>query len=352
MGRRFANSDINVKTPDALTISSLSSIMTAMHLFTIAKIWVLCWMLSAAAWAQPGSLRGSVVDSSGAVLAGTKLTLSFDGRSPEQEAESSDNGDFLFATVPAGAYSLALRANGFAAKTVTGEVLAGQALELSPIVMTLDAVTDRMEVTLTRSEIAQEQMKTATQQRLGGVIPNYYAVYEQDAEALNTKQKLELAARQWLDPASFVINGIAAGIGQAQNTNQGFGQGAQGYAKRYGAAFVGYGTGLVLGKVVATTITKQDPRYFVQGTGSNRSRTWHAIKWSVICRGDNKKEQLCYSSLISRFGIGFLTQYLFPPSARDSSGVLLQNAAIGLGFNAGANLFQEFLAKKITRKRK
>lgn len=323
-----------------------------MGMFVPAKLWLACLLLIPAALAQTGTLTGTVVDSTGAVVAGAKVTLSVEGRGPDQETESAVNGDFSFAEVPAGAYNLSFRAKGFAARNLAGELPAGLALQLPPTALVLDSVSTQVNVTLTQEELSQAQIKEASKQRLVGAIPNFFTTYDPDAAPLNAKQKLELTARQWLDPATYFVNGIIAGVGQAQNTNKGFGQGAQGYAKRYGAGFVSYGTSLLLQKVVLTTVTRQDPRYFYQGTGSKSSRAWHAIKWTVVCRGDNKQEQFCYSGLISRFGTGFVTRYFFPPSARDSNGIILRNSAIGLGFTAAGNLFQEFLSKKITRKRK
>ena len=309
-------------------------------------------LLPAAAFAQPGTIHGTVVDSSGASVAQAQVKLTLDGRAPDQEALSTPTGDFSFANVPPGPYRLSFSATNFALKAMVGELAAGETVNLPPTALTIDKVSNQLNVTQTQVEIAQEQIKEAQQQRLIGLVPNFFAVYDRDAAPLNTKQKLELTTKFWLDPASFVITGISAGVGQAQNTNKGFGQGAQGYAKRYGAGFVGFGTGLLIEKVVVTSLAKQDPRYFVKGTGSSSSRAWWAISRTVVCRGDNKKFQFCYSSLASRFGSGFVTQYFFPASARDSSGVMLRGSAIGLGFNALGNLFQEFLAKKITRKKR
>ena len=96
---------------------------------------------------------------------------------------------------------------------------------------------------------------------------------------------------------------------------------------------------------------KQDPRYFVKGAGTKRSRFLYAISRSVICQGDNRKAQFCYSSFISRFGSGFLTNYYYRPADRNSTGVVVQNATIGIGGEALGNLFQEFIARKITRKK-
>lgn len=323
-----------------------------MGMFNSGKPWLICFLFLRAAFGQTGTLTGTVVDSSGTAVAGARITLSPEGGTPSQEIESGQNGGFSFSTVPPGGYSLFFSAHGFAGRTLSGQLTAAETLHLPPTILTLDVLSTQVNVTLTQEELAQHQIQDATQQRLAGVIPNFFTTYDKDAAPLNKKQKLELTARQWLDPATFVVNGIIAGIGQAQNTNRGFGQGAQGYAKRYGAGFVSFGTGLLLEKVVATSLFKQDPRYFYQGTGSNGSRVWHAVKWGVVCRGDNKREQLCYSNLISTFGTGFVTRYFFPPSARDPNEIILRNSAIGLGLNAAGNLFQEFLSRKLTRKRK
>jgi hypothetical protein len=104
-------------------------------------------------------------------------------------------------------------------------------------------------------------------------------------------------------------------------------------------------------KVVTTTIFKQDPRYFYRGTGTKRSRVYYAISRTFVCRGDNKKDQFCYSSFVNRLGTGFLTNYYYPAADRDHTGVVMRNSAMSIGFDALGNLFQEFVARKITRKK-
>ena len=335
-----------------MKLSFLSDLPLAPSL-TIHRLLLVTFLtLTPVAFAQPGTISGTVVDASGASVAQVQVKLSLDGRAADREAQSTPTGEFSFANVPSGPYRLTFNSTGFALKAITGELAADQTLVLPPTALAIDKVTNQLNVSQTQVEIAQEQINAAQQQRLLGLVPNFFAVYDRDAAPLNAKQKLQLTTKFWLDPSAFVINGAIAGVGQAQNTNKGFGQGAQGYAKRYGAGFVSFGTSLLLEKVVITSLAKQDPRYFVKGTGSNSSRAWWAISRTVVCRGDNKNFQFCYSNLIGRFGNGFVTRYFFPPSARDSSGVILRSSAIGLGFNAVGNLFQEFLAKKITRKKR
>ena len=96
-------------------------------------------------------------------------------------------------------------------------------------------------------------------------------------------------------------------------------------------------------------IFRQDPRYFYKGAGSKRSRFFYAISRTVICRGDNKRDQFCYSSFISRPVSGFMSNYCYPAADRNGAGVIFENAAVGIGAEAIGNLFQEFVARRFIR---
>ena len=223
-------------------------LFTACHRVA-APIRSSCWLLlisflilAPVAFAQQATISGTVVDLSGASVARARIKLMFDGRSPDRETQSADSGDFSFPDVAPGPYRLSFNAKGFALKTIGGEVLAGQTLNLPPAALVIESITTEMNVTQTQAEIAQVQVKVQEQQRLLGLVPDYFTSYDREAVPLNSKQKLELTAKTWFDPSSFVIGGIIAGVWQAENTHKGFGQGAQGYAKRYGASFVDYGT--------------------------------------------------------------------------------------------------------------
>lgn len=303
------------------------------------------------AFGQQGTISGTVVDSSGASVAHAKVKLSLDDGGPGQETQSADDGDFTFANVSTGPFHISFTAAGFAVETIAGELHDGEALKLPRTTLVLATITTEVNVTQTQAEIAELQIKEAETQRLIGLVPNYFVNYNRDAVPLNSKQKFELTWKTFLDPSAFVINGIIAGAWQAQNMYKGFGQGAQGYAKRYGASYADFGTSLVIEKVALTTVFKQDPRYFYKGTGSNRSRFFYAVSRSVVCQGDNRKAQFCYSSVISGIASGFITNYYYPAADRNTNAQVVQNAAIGIGIDALANVFQEFVARRITRKK-
>src|SRR5712692_1994042 len=76
------------------------------------------------AWAQAtASLRGTVTDSTGAVVVGAKVTLTNTGTNLAREGTTGSDGAYLFELVQPGTYKLAASNRGFATFTQTGIVL-------------------------------------------------------------------------------------------------------------------------------------------------------------------------------------------------------------------------------------
>jgi hypothetical protein len=151
-----------------------------------------------------------------------------------------------------------------------------------------------------------------------------------------------------VDPVSFVLIGVIAGIQQSQDQFSGYGQGAAGYGKRYGASYANLVSGTFIGSAILPSLLKQDPRYFYKGTGSKRSRILYAIATSVICKGDNGRWQPNYSSIGGNLAAGAISNLYYPEKDRDGVGLTFEGGAIGIGATAGANLIEEFLIRKLT----
>src|SRR5208337_847588 len=159
------------------------------------------------------------------------------GQTSAQEVAAGEDGQFRFAGVAAGAFQLTITAEGFAAQTYSGALQAGESSVVPPIALVVATAVTEVRVELTEIEIAQEQMKDEEKQRVLGVIPNFYVTYATNAAPLSSKQKFELAFKSTVDPVTFGIVGGIAGVQQATNHFSGYGQGAEGYAKRYGASY-------------------------------------------------------------------------------------------------------------------
>ncbi len=217
-----------------------------------------------------GYIHGTVLDQAGAVSVDTKVRLTREDQSPIQEVLSGDNGQFLFSDLTAGPFQLTVTAEGFETQRVSGVLLPGQAYLLPEIRLAVATVVTevRVAVELTQVEVARDQIKEQEKQRVLGFIPNFFVSYIPDAAPLATKQKFELAWKSTIDPFTFVGVAALAGVQQATDDFNGYGQGVEGYAKRFGADYADVLTGTYIGSAILPSLLKQDPRYFYKGTGS------------------------------------------------------------------------------------
>ncbi len=165
---------------------------------------------------------------------------------------------------------------------------------------------------------------------------------------LTPKQKFALFGDFTLDPTTYVVTGLLAGVEQAGNTYVDFGQGARGYGRRYGTAYADFFTADFFGETLFPVLFKQDPRYFYSGEGTIRDRTFYAISNSVLCLGDNRKPQVNYSRLLGDLSSGGISNLYYPVSSRNGAALTFYNFGFGIAAQAATNLVQEFLLHKTT----
>jgi hypothetical protein len=293
------------------------------------------------------SVSGTVLDESGAAVPGAQVSLTHPDGAQLHTVVSGANGDFTINKLPLGSYLVTVDAKGFAPFTSAEFVLTPQqAYEIPNIA--LSVATANTEVTVRPTEvIAAEQIKAAERQRVIGVVPNFYTSYIWDAAPLTTKQKFSFAARDTFDPISFVGVSITAGIEQANNTYAGYGQGAAGYGKRWAAKFGDGRSSDFLSHAVFPSLFHQDPRYFYQGTGSKKSRLYHALSNAFVARSDSGHLMPNYSYLLGDMCSGALSNAYYPHADRGAN-LVFTNAAIGLAGRAGSTVLREFLSKPLT----
>ena len=204
-----------------------------------------------------------------------------------------------------------------------------------------------MTVNGNKEELAEEQVQIAVQQRMSGIIPNFYSSYDWNAPPMEAKQKFQLGIRSVLDPVSFLSVAGIAGAEQYENIFPAYGGGIEGYGKRYGAAFATHVSADMLSRAVYPSIFHQDPRYFYKGKGGIGSRALYAISAAVIARGDDGRWRPNYSSVLGNFSAGAISNLYYPSSDRGASLVFF-NGLAGMGGDAVANLIREFVLKRIT----
>lgn len=300
---------------------------------------------------KAGSISGKVVDQSGISIAGAVVKLTREGESSDPEVTSNDDGLFAFTHVVPGPFQLTISSPGLESQEFSGTVLSGQAYVTPLIMLVIPTQVTEVRVGLPPEELAEAQIKEQEKQRVLGIVPNFYVSYAPDAAPLTRKQKFELAWKSASDPVTLVGVGVLTGINQAADRWGAYGQGTQGYAKRYGATYADVFASTIIGGAVMPSILKQDPRYFYKGRGSKRSRILYALASPVICKGDNGRWQPNYSEMIGSFaGAGMEILYL-PAQDRRGSGFVVSSGLIRMGEISLAGVLQEFVFPKLTPNR-
>ena len=298
-----------------------------------------------------GTVRGRVVDQTGKGVAGAQVKLTRDEESFIQEVECDEDGQFSFVQVSPGPLQLTIGAEGFATQTVSNTLRSGENYVFPEIALSLATQITEIRVTPSVEEIAQEQFKDLEKQHVLGVVPNFYVSYLGQAAPLSSWQKFQLAFKATTDPVTGISVGVVAGVDQAADRFSGYGQGAGGYAKRYGASYANFASGLFISGAVLPSLLKQDPRYYYKGTGTRRSRFLYAVSRTFICKGDNQTWQPNYSVVLGHLAAGGISNLYIPERDRHGAALTFENAAIGIGSTTIINVLQEFVLHRFTSKR-
>jgi hypothetical protein len=292
------------------------------------------------------AVDGTVKDDAGLAVAGAIVTLETAAGAEQRTTTTDQAGAFHFGDVAAGSYNVTVAAGGFA--VWTANVTAG-VLNQAPVAAVLQVapVTSTIEVTPPPKELAAEQLKSEEKQRVLGVFPHFLVTYEPNAAPLTAGQKFHLGFKTLVDPVTLLGTGIDAGIQQAQNKYPEFGQGVEGYAKRFGARYTSHISGVMIHHVILQAVFHQDPRYFYKDTGSFRSRVWYSIWTAFVCKGDNGRWQPDYSDVIGGAAASQVSRLYYPYTSRPWLR-LFHNVLEGFGGRAEDHLLEQFVVRRFT----
>lgn len=293
------------------------------------------------------TIVGTVTSVDGDTVAAATVVLEGADASDRHSVVASENGYFEFHDVKPGIpYHVRINAEGFSewnSSLVTLEP--GEFKILPGIQLQIQLARTTVNVTQTAEEVATEQVKVEEKQRVFGVIPNFYVVYDSEPAPLTTKLKYKLALKVASDPITALGIAFLSGTQQAGDTPN-FGQGADGFGKRFGANAADGFTDIMVGGAILPSILHQDPRYFYQGTGTKKSRFHHAVVHPFVCKGDNGNWQPNYSSLGGDLASSAISNLYYPSSNRGAN-LVFTNFAISTAERVATSLAQEFLIRPI-----
>ena len=327
----------------------------------ILRIWLLILAAIAAAplaaqdvnapKPEAGHITGTVTDVNDDPVPGAAVVL--EGPASPRTVQSNDNGFFEFNDLEAGfPYHVTVSAPGFANWTSPAVILKpGETQILTGSKLQIAQAQTTVSVVYSAEEVATEEVRIAEQQRVLGIIPNFYVVYDHSTEPLTTKLKFRLALKTSFDPVTIFGVGVLAAINQAAVDTPHYQENWAGYGQRYGSAAANGLADIMIGGAILPSLLHQDPRYFYQGTGTKKSRTFHALASPFVCRGDNGRLQPNYSTIGGDVATAALSNAYYPASdrgAKQTFDTVLINTAERM-FTA---LAQEFIVSKFTSRGK
>ena len=190
---------------------------------------------------------------------------------------------------------------------------------------------------------ASVQHSDTSHDRLFWALPNFLTVENaENVPPLTPGQKFKLVARGIYDPVEFVLVGFVAGLGQASNSDPSYGQGAQGYAKRYGTAYADNAIENFMAYAVFPSVLHQDPRFYQLGHGGFRKRALHAISRVVITRSDSGQTQFNYSELLGASSAAAISTYTYHPQSERSFGNVASVLGTQMAWDVATYLAKEF----------
>jgi hypothetical protein len=298
---------------------------------------------------QTCAISGTVVDIQDEIVPGAAVALEGAVPADRRQAVTDDEGWFEFKGLRPGViYHLTIQASGFVDWKSPAIVLSpGQYQIVTNIQLQLKGEQTSVKVYASQVELATEQVKIEEQQRILGIVPNFYVVYDSaNAVPLTAKLKFKLAMKVSIDPITIAGVLFMAGINQGAEIPD-YRLGALGYGERVGAVAADGFSDIFIGGAVLPSLLHQDPRYYYQGTGTNRSRFLHAISYPFICKGDNGRLQPNYSTVGGDFASSALENLYYPRADRTGAWVA-EEVGISTLERMAASLAQEFVLRKLT----
>jgi hypothetical protein len=177
--------------------------------------------------------------------------------------------------------------------------------------------------------------------RILWIFTNHRTTEEADDQTvLTSRGKFGIAWGDATDRAIFAQTAFLSGLGQLTDNNPSFGQGAAGYAKRFGTTYGDFAIENMMTEGIFPSLLHQDPRYFRRSEGTARSRLAYATSRLFITRSDSGKAQFNLSEIGGAAASVAISNAYYPDNR--TVGNNLSRYASQLGWDAASNVLKEF----------
>jgi hypothetical protein len=177
--------------------------------------------------------------------------------------------------------------------------------------------------------------------RILGVLPNYRTANETAVYTpITAKQKFTIASKDSFDYPLILLGAAIAGLDQLHNSTPAFGQGAAGFARRFGTSYADQAIGNMMTEGLFPTLLHEDPRYFRRGTGSKWSRAYYAATRVFVTHTDAGNLRFNYSEVLGNATAVAISNSYYPDGHTVGANVLKLGEQIGI--DAASQVLKEF----------
>lgn len=165
-------------------------------------------------------------------------------------------------------------------------------------------------------DATREQETGTSNDRLLFAMPNFLTIANgSEVPPLSSGQKFKAVARSAFDYFEFPWYAALAGINQAENSEPGYRQGFEGYAKRYGAAFADGTIENFWTSAILPSGLHQDPRFYQKADGGFGSRSIYAASRMFVTRSDAGHREFNASEIFGAMIAAVISTYSYHPKA-------------------------------------
>jgi hypothetical protein len=189
----------------------------------------------------------------------------------------------------------------------------------------------------------QNQQKNPLSNPIGLIARRsyFYPELATSSGPLSSKEKFELFVSKTVAAPQILSSAAAAGISEARGTLSGYGQGGEGFGKRYGAFWATGASSHFFGTFLLPAALHEDPRFFVRLSGGWKGRTGHALRRVFVIRTDGGVERFNLPGILGPLLAESLANTYLPDNERTASKTF-QRYGIRIGFGAANNLLKEY----------
>lgn len=200
---------------------------------------------------------------------------------------------------------------------------------------------------------ARQELEEQEKQRMLGVVPMFNVQNNAHAAPMTPKQKFQLFFKSSTDWYQFAITAIDGGLSMSGNEYASYGQGVEGFAKYWGAAYADTFDGNFWGNAVLPSWWHEDPRYYRMGHGPFLKRMGYSAVTTVWCKRDNGNWGPNYANVAGNFIGGAISNVYYPANDRGFGLTMGRGASVTYEGIVGAeiaefwpDIAQHFMKKK------